>query len=261
MGMISLRKGIEQYGPLLGINIMYPSPGVIEGIGRDWDWVWLDAQHGQFGYDSLLACVRACDLVQRPAVIRVPNNDYGSIGSAFDTCASGVMVPMVEGAEEARAAVRAARFPPLGGRSYGGRRPIDLYGREYAHSFNDDSTLIVQIETRRGLENCDEIASVPGVDALLFGPDDMAMQAGMPMNEPRDAQWGRSGLERIAQAAARHGKIAAGLAFTPETLSLLVALGYGLIVGGADRSILLQGSQQRSAELKSVMQLSLASSQ
>ena len=190
----------------LGINIMYPVPGVIERIGADWDWVWIDAQHGQFEYNSILACVRACDYIKVPSVIRVPNHDYGFIGLALDTGASGVMVPMVNTAEEAELIVKASKFPPVGQRSYGARRLIDLYGRGYSHTANSDTIIIAQIETKEGLMNVDEIANVQGIDVIFFSPDDMAMQDNMNMDELRKPKHFEKEMKKLAETAKNAGK-------------------------------------------------------
>jgi len=105
-------------------------------------------QHGELGYADVLGAVRACDLVKRPALVRVPAHEASSISLALDTGAAGVIIPCVDTPQEARAVVDAAKFPPLGKRSYGGRRPIDLYGRSYADAANTEILLVCQIESR-----------------------------------------------------------------------------------------------------------------
>jgi len=80
---------------MIGLYVAYPSAGVIERIGPDWDWTWIDGQHGMHDYATTLSCVRASNLVSRPSIVRVPGHDYGSIGLALDMATDGVMVPMV----------------------------------------------------------------------------------------------------------------------------------------------------------------------
>ena len=111
--MTFLRHPPECGRPLLGLNIMYPSPGVVERIGANWDWIWLDGQHGEIGYAEMLALVRACDLINRPALVRVPGHEAGPIGRALDLGAAGVIVPCVDTPEQAQSLVEAAKFPPL----------------------------------------------------------------------------------------------------------------------------------------------------
>ena len=62
-------------GPQIGLSHMYPAPGIIERIGPDWDWIWIDAQHGELDYSDVLGSVRACNLIGKPAVVRVPGHE------------------------------------------------------------------------------------------------------------------------------------------------------------------------------------------
>jgi 4-hydroxy-2-oxoheptanedioate aldolase len=254
MDQLLLQKKMQENRPALGFCIAYPSPGVIERIGPDWDWIWLDGQHGELNYESILACVRAAELVKVPAVIRVANHDYGSIGRALDMGAAGVMVPMIDDVEGAKIVVKAAKFFPLGQRSYGGRRPLDLIGRQYAHTANDDTLLIAQIETKKGLANAEAIAAVPGIDALFLGPDDLALQYGMMMDQARPIDFYAEVLDKMALAVKNAGKITGAFAATPEILELAVGMGYQLLVTSGDVSLLASGSKNVRARLDEVTQ-------
>jgi len=240
-------------GPILGFCSMYPASGIVERVGPDWDWIWVDGQHGEMGYNDLLAAVRACNLIRRPAVVRVPGHDAGAIGLALDMAAQGVMVPVIESADQARAIVAAAKFPPLGSRSYGGRRPIDLYGRGYSHADRPQPLLVGQIETEVGLEHIDAIAAVDGIDVLFFGPDDMAMRRGMPMDQPRPAGIFDQALKTVADTARKHGKFCGGVFTTPDALRQAVELGFRLIVATGDVALLATGSQNQAKSLRTVV--------
>jgi 4-hydroxy-2-oxoheptanedioate aldolase len=239
--------------PCLGFCLMYPAPGIIERVGPDWDWIWVDGQHGQLDYCDILAAVRACNLIRRPAVVRVPGHDQGTIGKMLDTAAEAIMVPMVDTVEQARSVVEAAKFPPLGGRSFGGRRPIDLFGRTYAHQDQPQPLLICQIETELGLKNAPKIAAIKGVDVIFFGPDDMALRKGLPMDQPRPAGYLDKSLKAVAKAANDHGKIAGGVFTTPEALAQAVAMGFRLIVASGDVALLSGGSKSASKSLRAAL--------
>ena len=237
-------------GPQLGFGIMWPTSGVIERIGPDWDWIWLDGQHGQLDYRDLLAGVRAANLADRPTVVRVPGHEPGYISKILDTGCEAVMVPVIDTAEQAKAAVKASRFPPLGSRSYGARRAIDLFGRGYSHQDRTQPLLVCQIETQTGVENAEAIAAVEGVDVLFFGPDDMAMRQGLPMDKSRPKCCFDKALKIVADAAKRHDKFSGGVFATPEMLRKAVELGYRLIVVSADASLLPTASAEKAQVMR-----------
>lgn len=239
--------------PQLGICISYPAPGIIERIGGEWDWLWIDGQHGQMGYSDILNLVRAAGLVGRPTIVRTPGHEAGAIGLALDMLPAGVMVPMVENEDQARAIVRAAKFPPLGSRSYGGRRPIDMLDRGYAHADRKQPMLVCQIETPEGVDRAESIAAVEGVDVLFFGPDDMALRAGLAMDRPRPEGCFNKEFQAVAAAAAANGKLAGSVFATPEAVRYGVEWGYRLIVGGGDMAFLTAGSQEKSRSLRAVI--------
>ncbi len=236
--------------PQLGFCNMYPAPGIVERVAPDWDWIWVDGQHGELDYTDMLSAVRACNLVKRAAIVRVPGQEYGHIGKALDMNPEGIMVPMVDTVEQAKGVVYAAKFPPFGSRSYGGRRPIDLDGRSYSHPDQPQPVLICQIETQEGLRNASQIAAVDGVDVIFFGPDDMAMREGMPMDKPRPEGHFDEALAIVAKAAAEHGKLAGGVFTTPDTLVKAVSLGYRLIVASGDVGLLANGSKAATKTLR-----------
>jgi 4-hydroxy-2-oxoheptanedioate aldolase len=252
--MKPIRPALATEAPQLGFCASYPAPGIVERIGIDWDWIWVDGQHSDQSYQDTLAIVRACDLVRRPAMVRVPSHAFGGIGRALDMGAAGVMVPLVDTPEEAKAVVRAAKFPPLGGRSYGGRRPIDSLGRLYSDTANEDTLLICQIESPEAVANADAIAAVPGVDALFLGPDDVLLRRGFKMNTPRDKNALGKDLQAVINACRRHGKIGVAIGIGNEMLRLCVTMGYQMIVAGGDAPWLTQTSKRISSEAREIIE-------
>jgi 4-hydroxy-2-oxoheptanedioate aldolase len=252
--MSLLRTALMEGSTQVGLCVMYPSPGVVERIGQDWDFIWIDGQHGEMGYHDLLALVRACDFVRRPSLVRVPWHETGPIGQALDMGATGVIVPCVDTAEQAQAAVRAARFPPLGGRSYGGRRPIDLRGRGYAATANEDTLLIVQIESPEAVRNADAIAAVPGVDALFLGPDDLFLRLGHNVETaPRNRGTMGADLDAVVRACRAHGKFGMTVGVGAAMFTLMRDAGFQLIVAGSDVAFLGNGSRQSAAEARALL--------
>jgi 2-keto-3-deoxy-L-rhamnonate aldolase RhmA/NAD(P)-dependent dehydrogenase (short-subunit alcohol dehydrogenase family) len=140
------------------------------------DAMIFDMQHGLWDRQSLyhgFAAVRA----KTEPVVRVAANDPTGIGDALDLGAAGVIVPLIESAEEAKAAVAAAKYPPEGRRSAGGVRPM-LDFTPYAKAANRQTLLSVMIETETGLKNAAAIAAVPGVDLIFIGPGDLSLSLG-----------------------------------------------------------------------------------
>jgi 4-hydroxy-2-oxoheptanedioate aldolase len=236
--------------PQLGLCVMYPAPGIVERIGPDWDWIWVDGQHGELGYNDLLGLVRAADLAGRPAFVRVPGHEAGPIGLALDMGAAGVIVPCVDTPEQALALVKAAKLPPLGNRSYGGRRPIDFRGRLYCETANTDTMLIIQIESPEAVANAEAIAAIPGVDALFLGPDDVLLRRGRKMNEPRNEAILGPDMKAVIAACRKHGKAGVMVGIGPEMLDLCVRYGYNMIVGAGDVGFLAGGSKAAAAEAR-----------
>lgn len=231
-------------GLKLGVGIMYPSPGVLERIAPDWDWVWLCAQHGQLaGYDTMLSMVRACHSVGRPAYVRVPGQEASWIGLALDMEAEAVIVPQVDTPEQASAVVKAAKFPPLGDRSYGGRRVIDRNGRGYYRTANTSSLLICQIESQLALENADRIVSTPGVDALFLGPDDYLLRQGIAIDCEDGDDLIVAALQRLGPLCRDAGKGLVCIGIRESIFHAAADLGATHLVCGTDVGFLAGGSK------------------
>lgn len=177
------------------------------------DAVVVDQQHGGATAADLIALFLAIEGRGASAITRVPENTVASIGRSLDAGALGVIVPMVNTPDEARAAVAACRHGAAGSRSHGPMRSHGLPGPSDPGDLVRPA-LILQIETTTGLTNVDEIASVPGVDALLVGPNDLALSLGMPVAAAdRSADESRlhaEAVERVRLACAANG-LAAGM--------------------------------------------------
>src|ERR1700690_824245 len=176
----------EKPGPLLGLGISYPSVGALERIGSDWDWIWIDAQHGDIDISESAALVRTAELIGRPALVRIPALDPAWVGKVLDFGAAGGIGPMKKSREGAGAMARAAKFPPLGNRSFGGRRVIDRMGRGFYRTANTDTLLILQTESSHAVALADNLAALDGVDGLFPGPDDQAIRDGRDVDAPKD---------------------------------------------------------------------------
>jgi 4-hydroxy-2-oxoheptanedioate aldolase len=252
--MRTIKERLEDRSPLLGLSAHYGTPAIIETIGPHWDWVWIDIQHGRIDEKDVEHMVMACDLADAAAVVRVASNETGAIGRALDTDCAGVIVPQVDTPEEARQAVIAAKFPPIGDRSYGGRRVIDRGGREYVETANADRMLIVQIESPQAVENADAIAAIEGVDALFLGPDDLTMRRGGPSMEGMAAADIQADMDAVTSACRQHGKVAVTVAFSEEKVVACAESGHAMIVASSDVVFLRNASRPLSESLRKALE-------
>ena len=141
------------------------------------DYVLIDNQHGEWDDASRIEAIRAVYLQNVVPMTRVRANDYGLIGRALDSGILGVIVPMVNSAEEAKAAAYAMRYAPRGGRSTADNLAAQ-FGSDYGAWANDEVFLAVQIETAEAVANAEAIMAVDGVDGCLLGPADLALSLG-----------------------------------------------------------------------------------
>jgi 4-hydroxy-2-oxoheptanedioate aldolase len=197
---------------VIGYWVVLDYPAMAERLARlGWDYVSLDAQHGLFGYSGMLAALTAIDAGgQSVGMVRVAANDATHIGRALDAGAAGVIVPLVNNAEDAAKAVAASRYPPVGIRSYGPMRSMLRIGPTPAEA-NDAIIVLAMIETPEGLENVEAIAATPGLDGLYIGPSDLTIAVGgTTSTDPSVADAFEAALVRIRTACENNG-IAAGL--------------------------------------------------
>jgi len=236
----------------LGLGMMYPAAGIIEGMCRGWDFVWIDAQHGQFTPASALSAVQAAAATGVETLLRVPGHEHSTLATHADLAPSAIMVPMVNSAAEAEAVVAGLTLPPRGVRSYGGRRVIDLYGRRFHEDY--ELMIVVQIETPEGLDNVEAIAATEGVDCLFFGPDDMKLRMGLGIETAvADSPALQEAMRRTAAAARKAGVFCGFIAPDVAGLKAGLDMGYRMVVGGADVSFLRTQAAARLAEFRSAL--------
>ena len=201
---------------IVGYWSVIDSPVSTEWLAHvGWDYIALDLQHGLIGYSGMVAGLTAIDASgSTVGMIRVESNDPTPIGRALDAGAAGVIVPLVNTADEAARAVAYATYPPTGVRSYGPMRSQLRIGPTPAEA-NRDTVVVVMIETPQGLANVEEICAVPGLDGVYVGPSDLRLAVGgAHPNDPSVDDEFEAAVERVREAAAAAG-IAAGI-HTPD---------------------------------------------
>ena len=168
---------------MLGTVLPAPTPSVAGAVlGTGPDFLWIDTEHQPFGTEALGTIPALARLRQVAPLIRVAGNDSSLIKKAYDVGAVAVMVPQINTVEEARAAVRHAKYPPEGERGVSPVWPMYV-GADWSHaiaSANEETALVLQLESRRAFENLGQIKKISGVDVLMVGPMDLSTSLGRP---------------------------------------------------------------------------------
>jgi 4-hydroxy-2-oxoheptanedioate aldolase len=204
------RSGRASYGGW----VTTADPTIAEWMAAiGFDEVLVDQQHGTVDASSLGGVFTAIIAGGAIPTTRTPGHLATDIGKSLDLGAQAVVIPMVNTAEEAAAAVAASRFPPRGGRSMGPVRAQVTFGSDEIEDL-ESPAMIMMVETAAGLENCEKIAKVPGVDAIYVGPADLSIAIGVPYNRARrtkaQAAAHAAAVERVLKAC-KKAKIVAGM--------------------------------------------------
>jgi len=175
------KKKLATGKPISVIAPGYSSAGLVELLGRmGFDGIFIDCEHGPAGWEEVENMVRAAELVDATPIVRVQSNDPSTITRAFDRGAGGVQVPHINTRAQAEAAVRAAKFAPLGHRGYaGGRSALGVKGNFTSHA-NEETMVVAMLEEVEALKNLDDILKVEHIDAFFIAPGDLSQSMGYP---------------------------------------------------------------------------------
>lgn len=207
-------------------------------------WLTVDMEHTHTDIQTAALMFGAIADAGCVPLARVPTGRHDWIKMALDCGAMGIVAPMVMNAEEARAIVAAAKYPPVGNRSLGGALHALNYGctADYYYTHADDEILvIIQTEHVKAVDVADEIYAVPGIDAIFIGPNDLAGSLRNPDGSPPTAELHEATMTRILKAAKRH-KVPCGLHVTTTAEALRrIAEGYQFIAVGSELKFMLDG--------------------
>ena len=170
----------------LGYNLTYPSVWDIEVLGRiDFDFVWLDGEHGPFTLENIEDICRTADAAGMTTIARVPDVNASTILRFLDRGVQGIYGPHIATREDARMLVDACYFGPQGQRSFGANRGTDYWHdipdlKAYYQHCNDNMLVGALLEDRASIDNIDEILAVDGIDYFGIGPNDFSQGLGYP---------------------------------------------------------------------------------
>lgn len=236
--------------PSIGAWISLPDVRVARLMARlGFDWLLIDAEHSA-QHPMLVADMIAiiADAGTSAPFVRIPSNSLEWFKWTLDAGAWGVLVPMVGTREEARQAVNWSKYPPQGTRSIGGVFASYGFGTtnraEYTQFANDEIMVILQIESREGIQNIDEILSVPGVDVAFIGPNDLHIQLGLPPSTEGAEPEFMAALEKV-KAAARRNNVAPGMfSSSGEAAATRIREGFQMVSAITDTTCLVTALAQ-----------------
>ncbi|GAA5225652.1 aldolase/citrate lyase family protein [Paeniglutamicibacter antarcticus] len=235
---------------LAGIWVCSGSPLVAEiCAGAGFDWIFIDAEHSPNGLESILVQLQSVRGYPVIPVVRPPVNDTVVIKQYLDLGVQSLIIPMVNNAADARAAVAACHYPPLGVRGVGSALARSArWNRvpDYLTRAGETLTLMVQIESAEAVSNVEEIVGTEGVDGIFIGPSDMAASMGVigQQNHPDVV----AAVEKAIAAGRAAGKYVGVNAFSEDAAKRYIELGAHYVGVGADVSLLARGSEALAAK-------------
>lgn len=205
MRINTIKRRLAECQPCRGIWLGVPSVTTARLLARmPCDWLAVDAEHGPMGAETMTGMVGAIADAGRAPIVRVAHANVENIKRALDAGAWGIIAPMINSPEQAEAVVAAAKFPPVGQRSFGSAwagLAFDLPMPEYLRAANSETMALVQIESAAALERLPEILAVPGIDGVFVGPVDLAISMGLepaPENPHPDLRKAFTEILRVA---------------------------------------------------------------
>ncbi len=246
-----IRSKLAKGGAVLGTSMFSREPHVahaVYNVGPD--WVWIDQEHSPWGTESIgTICVQGRIAGCAP-VIRVPWNDPGHIKKAYDVGAVGVMVPQVDNPEETAEAVRYAKYPPMGER---GIAPwfasmMNITQDDVLKHANDETLLIIQMESTEAYEKLDDTLEIDGFEVLLVGPTDLSATLGIPGQIHHDRV--EQIMADVAQRIKGTGKFLATTFQDPEVCRRWIGEGYTMMNVSSPLSLGCQPMVKLFAEIR-----------
>jgi len=244
-----IRERLGSGGHTIGSWMQIPHPSIAEIMGQaGYDWIAVDMEHGAIGVQQLPDLFRALELGGTLPLARIAEGSPKECKQALDAGAGGIIVPMIESAEQMIAVRNACRWPPAGTRGVGFSR-ANLFGKHF-DSYGAEAQaplLVAMIENRRAAENLERILAVDGLDAILIGPYDLS--ASMGLTAQFDSPEFKGMMDRIHHLCGRY-RVPCGLHVVmpqPEVLAERIAEGYRFVAYSIDAVFL-----NKSAALPSI---------
>lgn len=232
-----------------------PAPIVAETIAREgFVAVTIDQQHGLWDTEATVAGIAAIRSGGAAPIVRVPLGAFATASRALDFGAEGIIAPMINTVADAKAFVSAAKYPPLGERSWGPMRAMTLAGiadgKQYLREANAATVTLAMIETRTAMDNLEAIAATPGIDVLFVGPSDLSIGLTDGAELDPHSNTVETALDRIVTACRKAGKIAGLYCANAERAVACARRGFRFLAVGSDLGFLRAGTAAQLKTLK-----------
>ena len=245
--LAAIREGRQQIGLWVSLSHNYAAE-VVAGAG--YDWLLVDMEHSPSDMGTVLGQLQAIAPYGSTAIVRPPWNDTVMVKRLLDVGAPGLLFPMVQSVKEAQSAIAACRYPPHGVRGVAGSIRASNFGRitDYQSNADDQTAVIVQVETRAAVAQALEIGQVDGVDGVFFGPADIAADMGLLGSHMSDEVWDLilPAARRLMEAGIPVGTLVTDPAFAKK----LLAEGFTFVACGTDTNLLAKGADALLAQMR-----------
>ncbi len=239
-----IKAKLRRNEPVLLTTLHFTDPSAYELAGlMGFDGIWMDLEHHGYSVETAGSLMRAARVGNIDIMARMAKGEFMRMGRLLEAGATGIMYPRCESAAEAREVVKWSKFAPLGRRGFDGGNPDMPYCTmgvaDYIKKANDETFVVVQIEDQESLAQVDEIAAVPGVDVIFFGPADFTVLSGIPGQF--DHPLVHDAIQKINAATKKAGIHWGMPSGTVERSKQLLDIGARFIAHGADIIFLKQG--------------------
>jgi len=252
---MSFKQRVLDLQPVVGTFCAVVNASAVElTAGCGFDFVCIDAEHSPIDRGDAEQLIRAADVARVPSIVRVPGLVPEAIASVLDSGAGGVLVPRVGTAEQAIAAVKATRYPPVGERGVGPGRAAAYGGAigPYLQRANRELLLAIQIESAEGLRNIESIVSVDGIDVIFIGPGDLSVS--LDAMGPDDAQRLNDAILEIVTVSRKAGKVVGIFRPSADDVGRWQQHGVSFFILGSDTLFLAAGAQAAVAAFKTAVE-------
>lgn len=231
--------------PSVGTWLSLCSPVSTELMARvGWDWLVVDAEHSPVGFDTMVNCFRAAQLGGAVPMARVPWNETVWIQRTLDAGALGLVVPMVNSAEDAKQVVGNMKYATSGQRSFGGSRVAPYIDGDYRTWTDDNLAIIVMIETAQAVENAEAILAVEGVVGCFIGPNDLALSMGLSPQDIGPGTEHEAAMLEVLAAAKKTGKAAGKHCYDGAEVTQRIAQGFQFLALSSDAGFLRKAAAE-----------------